>query len=368
MSSSNNLFPGIPLVESPLFQHAVDGLGLTTVERAIALQLHEQGFALIDFPDVQIEQRTKRMKGNLASAFQINFDDPLATKNDGLELRVQDAWKFDDDVKQVAANQNIIALLSKIYGRRAFPFQTLNFPVGTQQSLHSDSIHFSSIPERFMCGVWLALEDVTADAGPLMYIPGSHKWPILSNAVIGRSGDQNRGRSAQDPFQAAWQALIDASGIERESFLPKKGQALIWAANLLHGGDRQIDPTRTRWSQVTHYYFDNCIYYTPAFSDEPLGDLDLRTITNIATGEIEPNMYLDEEVRPLATKAKPKRYGRRLWPKEKHWLARFTGRLPPDFDASAYVQLHPDVAASTQDPADHFLRHGRREGRSYRIT
>ena len=86
------------------------------------------------------------------------------------------------------------------------------------------------------------------------------------------------------------------SGIEQETFVPKKGQALIWAANLLHGGSPQINPKLTRWSQVTHYYFENCVYYTPAFSDEPLGDLDLRIMVDVETEELRPNLYLGETI------------------------------------------------------------------------
>jgi hypothetical protein len=32
---------------------------------------------------------------------------------------------------------------------------------------------------------------------------------------------------------------------------------------LLHGGAPQKDLSRTRHSQVTHYYFADCKYYTP---------------------------------------------------------------------------------------------------------
>jgi hypothetical protein len=71
---------------------------------------------------------------------------------------------------------------------------------------------------------------------------------------------------------------------------------LIWCANLLHGGSRQNNPRLTRWSQVTHYYFDDCIYYTPAFSDEALGRLDLRNLVAISDGLARPNSYLGEVV------------------------------------------------------------------------
>jgi hypothetical protein len=82
---------------------------------------------------------------------------------------------------------------------------------------------------------------------------------------------------------------------------------LIWCANLLHGGSLQTDRTRTRWSQVTHYYFQDCVYYTPAFSDEPLGRLALRQITDAASGERVPNIYLGEEVRAPEPEQIPKR-------------------------------------------------------------
>src|SRR5262249_54340398 len=48
----------------------------------------------------------------------------------------------------------------------------------------------------------------------------------------------------------------------------KKGQALLWASNLLHGGSKVRDPKRTRQSQVTHYFFEGCTYYTPMLSQK----------------------------------------------------------------------------------------------------
>jgi hypothetical protein len=81
-----------------------------------------------------------------------------------------------------------------------------------------------------------------------------------------------------------------------EQFFARKGQALIWCANLLHGGSPQTDPTRTRWSQVTHYFFDDCVYYTPAFSDEYLGRLHLRQIVDASDGSPKPNLYMGGEI------------------------------------------------------------------------
>lgn len=290
MTRQHPIFPGVPLVESPIFFAELNHMQLDEQEREIAIALNRDGYAVIDFPDPELDQRIARIRSDLAPVLGIDDADPTSIKQGGIG-RVQDAWKTQPDVKAIAANAAILDLLSRLYGRPAFPFQTLNFPVGTQQDLHTDNVHFASIPPRFMCGVWLAMEDIHDDAGPLNYVPGSHKWPIMDNCMIGRSGVGPRPESAQTPFHDAWAAMIAEQNATVQRFHARKGQALIWCANLLHGGSLQIDPQRTRWSQVTHYYFDDCVYYTPAHSDEYLGRLDLRHIVSIADMTHKPNVY-----------------------------------------------------------------------------
>jgi ectoine hydroxylase-related dioxygenase (phytanoyl-CoA dioxygenase family) len=360
------------LIESPLYAGVVDQLGLTAEERRIADSLHERGYAVIDFPDPDILARVDRIKRRLAPRFGLDGDEPSRRVRKASVRRVQDAWLEDEDVRAIAANPDVLALLGKLYGRRAIPFQTLNFPVGTEQKLHSDSNHFSSLPERFMCGVWLAMEDVHPDAGPLTYAPGSHKWPIISNLMIGRRGRGGQNHSAQAPFEAAWDALLEIHGAEGELLIAKKGQALIWAANLLHGGSFQKDKSLTRWSQVTHYYFENCIYYTPAFSDEAVGNLAVRSITDVVTGERVENRYLgqraDALLRPSSPSAEQGAEPQSWWQRWRKPVAAALPaiEIPPDFDPQAYLQLNPDVAAAKIDPAAHYLRYGMREGRAYR--
>lgn len=320
-----NPLPGLPLVESPMFPALLPSLGLSEEEARIGLELHSRGYAVLDFPDPVIDARIERIKANLAPRFGIDFADPDSDKTTA-ERRIQDAWQFDPDVHAIASNANVLDLLGKLYGRAAFPFQTLNFPVGTEQGAHSDIVHFSSQPEKFMCGVWLAMEDIAAEAGPLFYYPSSHRWPVMSNALVGRRGSGTALSSAQEPFEQAWSMLCSATGAEPETFMARKGQALIWCANLLHGGSAQTDPRLTRWSQVTHYYFEDCLHYTPAFSDEVLGMLDLRQIVAISDGQPRPNTYMGE---PLALAGTRGRAGGSTAPDQpsyKRWLRRIFGK------------------------------------------
>src|SRR6185295_13704763 len=81
-----------------------------------------------------------------------------------------------------------------------------------------------------------------------------------------------------------------------ERFTAKKGQAVIWHARLMHGGDKQHDKTRSRHSQVTHYFFRDCVYFTPLYSDPFYGNIFFREVTDVATGEKVPNRVTGHNV------------------------------------------------------------------------
>ena len=198
--------------------------------------------------------------------------------------RIQDAWRTDADVRGLALNARILDTLQLLYGREAFPFQTLNFPVGTQQLTHSDTIHFHSMPTDFMAGVWVALEDMDEQNGPLHYYPGSHTLPHVTMDDLGVSGWKQRGYALYEShYEPGIQKVVADNGLIKRQARIRKGQALIWSANLLHGGDAILDPARSRHSQVTHYYFRNCRYWTPLYS---AGDKRYyRCPYNIASGK-----------------------------------------------------------------------------------
>jgi hypothetical protein len=338
----HNPLPGVPNIESPFFDDIFASMEIADGVLQVARQLHEFGYAVIDFPDPEIAVRAERIKQALYSHYEW---DRLRSGQGG--LRLQDAFKFDEDVRAIAANSVMIATLGALYGRRAFPFQTLNFPVGTQQPFHTDAVHFSCVPERFMCGVWVALEDVGPEQGPLIYYPGSHKWPIYTNEHL---DVPNAAVSDQGTYEPVWRELVRVSGIAEQRFFAKRGQALIWTANLLHGGAPQANPDLTRWSQVTHYYFENCAYYTPMFSDPFMGKILFRQPSDIAAGGTVTNKCHGSEI------SVP--------------FLRFMTEGPVTFerfDAASYLIDHPDVAAANIDPWTHYCNYGRHEDRLVRL-
>ncbi|GIU67201.1 phytanoyl-CoA dioxygenase family protein [Candidatus Phycosocius spiralis] len=176
--------------------------------------------------------------------------------------RIQDLWQRSLAVRSLATLPQLIAPLETYYGRRAIPFQTLNFKFGSQQAAHSDLMHFTPDPIEFMCGVWLALEDVHEEAGPLEYFPGSHKWPVVTLHDVGAPPNQSPETSYKTLYEPAMAAQIARNKISARHGLIKKGQAIVWVANLVHGGAPRSDELKTRYSQVTHFFFEDCTYHT----------------------------------------------------------------------------------------------------------
>lgn len=213
---------------------------------------------------------------------------------DGKYNRIMDAWSVSPAVRELATTPRVMELLEILYGRRPIPFQTLNFRRGSQQPTHSDAYHFHCFPKHFMCGVWVAFEDSDDENGPLHYYPGSHRLPDYDFM----------GQRPEEEAHAFVESLIPSLGLIKERGYLKRGQALIWAANLLHGGDPVTNPQRTRMSQVTHYYYEDCSYYTPHRSDFARGRIFFRQITDVSTGRLVPLRTKDGRVRaPLISRA-----------------------------------------------------------------
>lgn len=282
----------LPWTESPFFEHELHASDLSEEDKAFINGFAENGYAIFN-PQLD-ESLIDALNNSMAPHFG---------KIAGDDKRIQDAWTYNDHVRKVAVSDTVLDKLRLLYRREPIPFQTLNFPVGTQQKTHSDMVHFNSIPQRFMCGVWVALEDITNDNGPLHYYPQSHKLPFYDMIDLGvKASDNIETKKAIMAYAVDYtnfiQEIIQALALKKQTLTIKKGQAMIWSANLLHGGERINTPGATRHSQVTHYYFEDCIYYVPRLSDIAINKLYLNHLVNIRTGKKVVNTYFGKEVKP----------------------------------------------------------------------
>ncbi len=368
------ILAGVPIIESPFFSDFIASRYFDDAQQSIAQDLNLYGFAVLPNFFDHITQQAQEIRKDLQPLFEQCKRTGEAPKQGIFTNRIQDAFKHSPTIKQIATDPRILELLSKLYGRQAFAFQTLNFELGSQQAVHSDAVHFHSLPERFMCGVWVALEDVTLDSGPLCYYPGSHTLPVYDSRQVGFSPEQS---TKQDVYEPLWNKLIDTHRLRKQVFTAKAGDALIWTANLLHGGEPILRAGATRWSQVTHYYFEGCRYYTPMHSDLIEGKIAHRDPVNISLGvktsdvEALRRKQAQENVPPNGFQ---RAYAALLKIFNPFHMTAGKGNKWPeaplhaDFDPEIYSLLNPDVIEAGLDPTKHYQRHGHLEGRPYKIT
>lgn len=186
--------------------------------------------------------------------------------------KMLDLFAHSGAVREAIAAPPVIQFLTAIFGDRPKAFQSLNFWNGSQQPMHKDSayVKVDSNPMH-LAATWLALEDVEGGAGELEYYVGSHRAPDFLFGGISKWMESYV--KEHDTFLQSLHRDARTFGHRRSSFLAKKGDVLIWHADLAHGGSKITKPASTRKSLVAHF--------TPA-SDEPY----YRRVTRFQQAEL----------------------------------------------------------------------------------
>jgi Phytanoyl-CoA dioxygenase (PhyH) len=191
----------------------------------------------------------------------------------GFGDRIGQLHQKERDLLTLPASPQIQKFLTWAFNQKPVLMGSLQFQKGTQQEAHIDAIFFWPEPSYSIAGVWVALEDIQVDAGPLFYIPGSHKWPFYRSEDVVRDDPElaARRRAAREGRLSAEEkgAVVSALGnawtkklIELESASPQKrepiclkaGDVVVWHSLLAHGGSPRLDQTKSRRSAVFHYF------------------------------------------------------------------------------------------------------------------
>lgn len=218
------------------------------------LKWKKNGFMIIPkfFSDDRIDELERSIEGCL------NEKELRAYKTS----RIQDLWSKNAQVDGLFRSPELLKLLSFIFGKEVIPFQTINFYKGTQQAAHSDSIHFTTEPFGYLLAVWIALEDIKEGSGELMYYRGSHLLPFVTNNDYSHGNTRWKiNASHYSSYEKKIKDIIAEKRLLPEKFAAKKGDILIWHANLLHGGSKIINSDTTRKSLVMHYYANDVLCY-----------------------------------------------------------------------------------------------------------
>jgi hypothetical protein len=131
----------------------------------------------------------------------------------------------------------------------------------TERAFHSDSYLNPAFVEDRYIAAWIALDDIHEDSGPFEYFPGSHRLPVLEQEKVWSKMRQ----LGQDPKLPTWPSDSQEwignvceeeclkRGMETKTFLPKKGDVLLWSAYLIHRGSKAKNPELERRALICHY-------------------------------------------------------------------------------------------------------------------
>ncbi len=176
--------------------------------------------------------------------------------------KIMDAWKHSELINQVFNHAEVVRIMHFIFNRDVVPFQTINFIYGSEQKPHSDSIHMTTEPLGYLAAIWIALEDVEEGSGELVYYPGSHRLNyVMSEDFDTGNNFLKLGEQNYHHYEEKIQSVISENNLKEKKFLPVKGDALIWHANLLHGGSAITTAGKTRKSMVCHYFAKDVLCY-----------------------------------------------------------------------------------------------------------
>lgn len=166
---------------------------------------------------------------------------------------------LSQDIRDLIFAPPVREVLELIFERRAMATQSLAFLLGSAQGYHQDTLYVPySLPTQFVAS-WIALEDVQLGGGELTYFTGSHRLPELlfknryktlwdAQRMLRRHSLREETASYSDRLATECRE----AGFTEDKFMAKKGDVLIWHADLAHGG-LPISKAATRSSVVTHY-------------------------------------------------------------------------------------------------------------------
>lgn len=239
---------------------------LSASEAEVCEAYRRDGWAIL--PDLRVEDElVDAINADVQALLDAHAAEPVAQ----LKTRLQNMFLRSPAVRRGMTHPLIVRWCGILLGRPVAPYQTLNMPVGSQIGPHADAVLMTTHPFGYMCASWLALEDVEDDAGPLQIWSGTHRWPYMSAADAGlAAGGDEEARAAR--YDAVYYPRNERKLAEEKitpyRFLPKKGQVLVWHANVLHAGAPVARADATRKSLITHYFARDVHHYSDLF-DRP---------------------------------------------------------------------------------------------------
>jgi ectoine hydroxylase-related dioxygenase (phytanoyl-CoA dioxygenase family) len=180
-----------------------------------------------------------------------------------------------DEIKNIALYKPVMDVLQELIGYEMCLHLNLTGWISTERDWHQDMYLNPVAVGDHYAATWIALGDIHPDSGPFQFVRGSNRWPcikqervfdIMAEQRISQS-DPLWPRKTQDWVAKACQDEIAKRGAIVESYLPERGDLLIWHSRLLHRGSKPKDRNLQRRALISHY---SSVHHRPDFPKKTL--------------------------------------------------------------------------------------------------
>lgn len=168
-------------------------------------------------------------------------------------------FTHESAMRRLLLSPEVVDAVESIVGEPVGLHLALTGWVSTERTWHQDG--YLNPPEvgDSYCGVWIALDEILSEAGPLEVIPGSQLWPgpsrqdVLDQLEEHERTDPNWPKLAERFVTAIWENEIERRSAPSYTFLGEKGDVLFWHPNLVHRGSPPAVPGTRRPCLIAHY-------------------------------------------------------------------------------------------------------------------
>lgn len=148
--------------------------------------------------------------------------------------------------------------LKELLGEPAGVHLNLTGWVSTERNWHQDTYLNPPHVGDYYAAVWIALADIHPDSGPFQYVPGSHRWPVVTRekilaALEPHERDHRWPKFSERLLTELFEREIVERGAEVVTYLPKLGDVLIWHGRLVHRGSKPKVQGMERRALIAHY-------------------------------------------------------------------------------------------------------------------
>jgi hypothetical protein len=167
-------------------------------------------------------------------------------------------YRRHEEIMDILLYKEISETMEKLIGEPAAVHLNLTGWVTTTRNWHQDTYLNPPHVGDYYVAIWIALETIHPDSGPFQIVPGSHRWPVVTQdkilaALPSEKRDHRWPRHSEEILTPIFTDQIERRNAEVLTYLPDRGDVLFWHGRLVHRGSMPNVPGMPRRSLIAHY-------------------------------------------------------------------------------------------------------------------